>query len=104
MFSCWLDGRLVSTVVILAIICAPVDGIASVMKQYDSSFLAIFIAAFVIISIFGTRMVLRCDSLPANDELFDFSESTSARQAGGLTPAQRAALRGDHVRESAPAQ
>jgi hypothetical protein len=104
MFSDRIDGRLVSAVVILAIICAPVDGIASVMKQYDSSFLALVIAAFVIISIFGTRMVLRCDSLPANDELFDFRESRSARQARGLTPAQQAALRGDHVRGSAPAQ
>lgn len=102
MFSDRIDGRLVSAVVILAIICAPVDGIASVMKQYDSSFLALVIAAFVIISIFGTRMVLRCDSLPANDELFDFRESRSARR--GLTPAQQAALRGDHVRGSAPAQ
>ena len=91
MFFGLADGRLVSAAVILAIVVAPLDSFVAAMKQYDSSFFALAIAGFLIISAIGTRIVVRSGELPANDEMFNLPE---------LTAAQRAALRGDHVQSA----
>ena len=83
-----VDGRLVATVVIAAIIFAPLEPIKETLAAYDSTVFVGVLIGFVVISAIGTNVVLRSGELPANDELFDLIEHT---------PAQRAALRGEHV-------
>ena len=63
----------------------------------DKLVLVFIILAYVIVSYIGTKVVLRSGELPANDELFNFPEAPRPQ----LTPAQRAALNGEHVRRSA---
>ena len=83
-----VDGRLVATVVVAAIIFAPLEPIKETLAAYDSTVFVGVLIGFVVISAIGTNVVLRSGELPANDELFDLIEHT---------PAQRAALRGEHV-------
>ena len=85
-----VDGRLVATIAICAVLFAPTDGIAT-LQHFDGAIFVVLILAFVVVSAIGTRIVLRCGDLPANDELFNLRE---------LTPAQQAALRGDHISEA----
>ena len=86
-----IDGRLVAAAILLAIVCAPTDWLKSLVSLDDLIFRGI-ILLFLVVSAVGTRIVLRCGDLPANDELFNLSE---------LTPTQSAALRGEHARAPA---
>ncbi len=70
----WLDGRLVACVVIAGIACAPLETFTSAMAAYDGIIFYVVILLFCVASVIGTKMVLRCGELPANDELFDLSE------------------------------
>ena len=81
-----VDGRLLVAPVLFAITFAPISSFSFLS---DDVVFYIILALFVVVSIIGTRVVLACGELPANDELFDLPER--------LTPAQRAALRGDHA-------
>ena len=86
-----VDGRLWTTLLLGGAIFAPtavMEQFAAVAAQYDHLVFWLVIAAFIIVSVIGTKVVLRSGELPANDELFNLRE---------LTPVQRAALRGDHV-------
>ena len=69
-----VDGRLVACVVIGAFALAPLDTFTSVFATYDGAVLKVALIMFVVVSAIGTRVVLRCGELPANDELFDLPE------------------------------
>ena len=86
-----VDGRLVAAALLLALMLAPLDEVTTFLTKHnaDRFFLFSVIAMFVVVSIVGTRIVLRCGELPANDELFNMHE---------LTPAQASALRGGDAR------
>ena len=71
----WLDGRLVACVVIAGIAVAPLDAVTSALAEYDGVVFNVVILMFCVASVIGTRVVLRCGELPANDELFDLPES-----------------------------
>ena len=83
-----VDGRLVAGLAMLGAMVAPLDSFVDSFSKYEGTLFVGVLVAFVIVSYIGTRVVLRCGELPANDELFNLRE---------LTPAQQAALRGDHT-------
>ncbi len=89
-----VDGRFVTAVVLIGIAAAPLDRVATTLAQYDHLVFKLVLALFVVVSAIGTRVVLMCGELPANDELFNMRE---------LTTTQRAALRGEHVGAAAAA-
>ena len=95
-FKAWtgVDGRLVAIPILISLAFLPVER----AKDYLDDTVVFYVLGllFVVVSIIGTKVVLSCGDLPANDELFNLSE----RQ---LTPAQQAALRGDHARGSGAA-
>ena len=78
----FVDGRIIATVVITASFFAPLDGLTSFLASYDTHVFCILLVLFVIVSIIGTRIVLRCGELPGNDELFNMPELTPAQRAG----------------------
>ena len=84
-----LDGRLVVVPLLVAVTLAPLDGLSHFVS--DRLVFWLVIVAFVVVSVIGTKVVLRTGELPANDELFNMRE---------LSAVQRAALRGDHVKRS----
>ena len=85
MLGGYLDGRLLTVMVVGAVTLGPLEGFTTSMAQYDATILKLVLVMFVVISIIGTRMVVRCGELPANDELFSMPEQ--------LTPVQQTALR-----------
>ena len=96
-----VDPRLISVAVLCGTYFIPLDGFVAVMAKYDAYIFWIVVIAFAILSAIGTVVVVRSGELPANDELFNLREAQ--RSGGQLTPAQRSALRGDHVRTNSAA-
>ena len=86
-----LDLRLLAIAILCVVPFVPLEGFVAVMASYDSYILAFILSIFAALSAFGTKAVLSSGELPANDELFNLNEH--------LTPAQRSALRGGHVRD-----
>ena len=91
MVKAWvgIDGRLLSLAVFAAIFWAPLERLHEFVD--DALVLKVIIVLFVVVSIIGTGVVLRCGEVPGDDELFNFGERV------GLTPVQQAALQGGHV-------
>ena len=91
-----IDGRFIVVVLLAASLFAPFERLHEFVN--DATVFKIVFALFVIVSVIGTGVVLRCGELPGDDEMFNFGEAFE-----GLSATQQAALRGDHVKKSSAA-